>query len=211
MARRLALLSLVSALAIAGGFTSAPAHAGLLPILQPVLQPLVGGACGTTTAAFYPVDGDRSAYYFAPNGGFESGSTGWTLAGGAKVVAGNESYYLHATTDRYSLYMPSGSRATSPSACFGTLNPGARFMARSLSGSGSIHVRLMTRSLLGVLSVLDGGNVPVGSKWGAVDKVGTLWSQLAVLAGTKSVQIELTANGDVQVDDLYIDPFWQDC
>ena len=53
--------------------------------------------------------------------------------------------------------------------------------------------------------------VRVGSTWAPVDKIGTTFSQLAVLAGTKKIQVELTATGDVQIDDLYVDPFFQDC
>ena len=86
-----------------------------------------------------------------------------------------------------------------------------RFFAKSPSGSGTLRVRLVTRSLLGVLSILDGGTVRVGSTWAPVDKIGTTFSQLAVLAGTKKIQVELTATGDVQIDDLYVDPFFQDC
>jgi hypothetical protein len=198
-------LSLVSALAlaVACGFTSAPAKADVLPIL-------FGGNCGATQQPFAQF-GDTHSYYFTSNGGFESGSTGWSLGYGAKVASGNETFYAHGTADRSSLLIPNGVRVTSPSLCFGTFYPGARFFARSPSGSGTIHVRLVTRSLLGILSILDGGTIAVGPDWAPTSRIGTLWSQVAVLGGAKSVQLELTASGDVQIDDVYIDPLLQDC
>src|SRR5919197_1269504 len=37
---------------------------------------------------------DFASYVLAPNGGLESGAAGWSLDGGAAVVAGNESFYV---------------------------------------------------------------------------------------------------------------------
>ena len=206
MARLSLRLSLLCTL-IACAVTAPSANADLLPGL---VTTLAGGSCGTLTQPFAQF-GDSAQYAFAPNGGFESGSTGWTLSGGAKVVTGNETFYVHGASDRSSLLVPNGVKVTSPGICFGTFNPGVRFFAKSPSGSGTLRVRLVTRSLLGVLSILDGGTVRVGSTWAPVDKIGTTFSQLAVLAGTKKIQVELTATGDVQIDDLYVDPFFQDC
>jgi hypothetical protein len=198
-------LSLLCAL-VACAVTAPSASADLLPGL---LSGVTGRTCGTLTQPFAQF-GDPALYAFAPNGGLETGPAGWSLSGGARVVSENEPFYAHATTDRYSLLLPNGARAVSPGICFGTLTPGVRFFAKSPSGSGTVHVRLITRSLLGVLSILDGGTVRVGGSWAPVDKVDTLGSQLAVLAGTKSIQVELVASGDVQVDDLYVDPFFQE-
>ena len=66
--------------------------------------------------------GDHAKYAAAPNNGFEAGATSWTLSGGAKVVAGNESFYVRAKSDRYSLsrFRP-GSRATSAPMCVSLL------------------------------------------------------------------------------------------
>jgi hypothetical protein len=200
VARLFVRLGLVTALAVAIASTAGTARAGLLPILT-------GGNCGATTQPFAPF-GDTASYYFTSNGGFESGSNGWTLSGGASVGSGNEPYYVHSRYDRSSLVIPDGGKALSPSLCFGTFYPGARFFASSPSGSGTVHVRVITRSLLGILSILDGGTYQVGSKWVPVQPVGTTFSQLAVLVGTKSMQLELTVtSGDVRVDDIYIDPF----
>jgi len=59
--------------------------------------------------------GDRSNYMLMPGGSFEIGAPSWNLNGGAKVVSGNEPFYLHSRMDRRSLYLPSGSSASTPS------------------------------------------------------------------------------------------------
>jgi hypothetical protein len=43
--------------------------------------------------------GDTGRYFGLDNNGFENGSTSWTLAGGAKVVSGNESFHVNAAGD----------------------------------------------------------------------------------------------------------------
>ena len=65
--------------------------------------------------------------------------------------------------------------------------------------------------LVGVLAILDGGTVRVGSTWAPSSAVRTTFSQLnSVLLGAKSIQVVLTSDGGaVQVDDVYIDPFLQ--
>jgi hypothetical protein len=206
VARSFLRLALLCALAATCGFAASSAKADLLPGLT---TGLLGGSCGSTTTPFAQF-GDSHAYYFTGNGGFESGSTGWTLGGGAKIVAGNESFYAHSATDKYSLLLPSGSKATSSPQCFGLTVGGIRFFARSPSGTGSVHVRVFTKSLLSVLSILDGGTVTLGTNWAPSNRIGTLGSQLAILTGSKSVQIELTTKGDVQIDDVYIDPYFQE-
>jgi hypothetical protein len=94
----------LKAILVAGGialFGASPAMAGL------------GLACPDPTTKPFSAWGDYAKYAFAPNGGFESGSGGWTLTGGAKVVSGNESFYVHGARERYSLSLPPGSTAKS--------------------------------------------------------------------------------------------------
>src|SRR5881397_3434352 len=47
---------------------------------------------------------DPFTYTLVPGGTFENGAPGWTLNGGARVVAGNEPFYAHGTGELYSLY-----------------------------------------------------------------------------------------------------------
>jgi hypothetical protein len=200
--RSLKLLALAVTLGtcIVGGSASRASADGSL------LTGLIGGNCGSTSAVFAPW-GDNSQYYFTQNGGFEDGSAGWTLSGGAAVVGGNEPFDVHSASDSHSLLIPSGASATSPSLCFGLLYPGVRFFAMSRSGTATIHVRVIASGLLGALSVLDGGSATVGPNWSPTPTFATTLSQLDIPVGTKSIQLQISATGAVQIDDIYIDPF----
>ena len=116
---------------------------------------LLGGGCGSTAAVFAPW-GDWSGYYFAPNGGFENGSTGWALSGGAGIVnPTNEPWYLSGFGSR-ALAIPTGGRAAI-NVCYGVTYPAVRFVSAGVNGSATVHVRIVSYGVLGVLSVLDGG------------------------------------------------------
>jgi hypothetical protein len=199
------LLTLVAALvvsALGAGGAMADSTPSLIGSLVPSL---IGGNCGTATPAFASF-GDPRYYYLIPDGGFEAGGAGWTFTG-AKVVSGNDPFYLHSQSDASSLLISSGGSAISPPSCFGLLNPGLRFVAVAPSGSATLHVRLIAHGLLGVLTILDGGTVRVGPTWAPTPILSTLGSQLSMPLGTKTIQVELTATGNVQVDDLFVDPF----
>src|SRR5215218_7195020 len=98
--KALGFLMLTATLAVLGGSTNtAPANAAL------------GIACPSATSQAFAPWKDYAAYAYAPNGGFESGSGGWSLAGGAKIVAGNSPFFAHGAGERYSLSLPAGGSA----------------------------------------------------------------------------------------------------
>jgi hypothetical protein len=166
---------------------------------------LLGGNCGATLPVFAPW-GDFAGYYYAPNGGFENGSAGWSLAGGAAVVTqNNEPWYL-AGFGSHALSIPKGGSA-SISVCYGLTYPGVRFFAAGSGGPATIHVRVIAHSLLGVLSILDGGTFTAGQQWSPSPKVSSLFSALASPLGSKSMQLQFTVeSGNAQIDDLFVDP-----
>ena len=132
MARRIRLFfGLTGVMAVLAGF-ALPSDAGLLG---------TGSAsyCDPDSAQTFRPWSDSSYYMLTPGGSFESGSPSWDLNGGAKVVSGNESYYLHSKSDGRSLYMPSGSSATSPTMCFAAGDWHLRFVGK---GSGKVRVTL---------------------------------------------------------------------
>ena len=166
---------------------------------------LLGPSCGSTAPVFSPW-GDLSGYYAPANGGFESGSTGWTLSGGARVVSANEPWYLSGRGS-HSALLPAGGTA-SISVCYGVTYPAVRFVAAGVGGPATVHVRVVAHSLLGVLAVLDGGTFAVSPGWAPSPKLSTLMSALAAPLGTKSMQLDLTVtSGTAQIDDLFVDPF----
>ncbi|HUK45068.1 MAG TPA: hypothetical protein VLV28_07220, partial [Gaiellaceae bacterium] len=143
-----------------------------------------------------------------PGGDFESAAGPWTLAGGAATIPGNEPYHVRLGSDATSLLLPAGASATASNVCFGLLNPGIRFFAAGVGGPATLHVEIVTRSLLGLLSVLDGGTVTVAPGWAPTPVFSTAGSQLAMLAGAKTIQLRIsTVSGNAQIDDVYVDPF----
>src|SRR6266571_7697488 len=74
--------------------------------------------CDPNSSAVFLPWGDTSNYMLTPGGSFEESTTLWKLSGGAKVVSGNEPYFIHSKKDRSSLYMPAGSSASTPTMCF---------------------------------------------------------------------------------------------
>jgi hypothetical protein len=177
---------------IAAAVTAAPASAGL------------GLACPDATFKPFTQWSDYANYAFAPNGGFESGGTGWSLGGG-NVAAGNESFYVHSAADRYSLSLPAGATASSPAMCISLLSGKMRFVSRGDTGA-KVKVQIVYRGLLSsVLGVLDGGTYSVGSSWKPSPEIGMLGGVLPLL--TSSVSFRFTAvGGAVSIDDVYLDP-----
>jgi len=114
---------------------------------------------------------------------------------------------VHGDGDSKSLFVPTGGSA-SISVCYGLTYPGVRFFAASAgTAPATIHVRVLTRNLLGLLSVLDGGSFQVGSAWQPSPKLSTLFSALTAPLGAKSMTLQITVeSGSARIDDLYVDP-----
>jgi len=192
------------AIAAAGAIGAAPAGAAL------------GLACPTPASQVFAPWGDRAAYAFAPDGGLEGGGAGWTLTGGAGVVAGNETYAVHSQADRMSLSLPAGSSATTPPLCIGLLSSKMRFFA---ANGGAASSRLRVEALYGgglgaivggagmLLGISDAGSVEAGASWGLSQPVAMLGGTLPLL--TQWVRFRFTpadAAGSWRIDDVYVDP-----
>jgi hypothetical protein len=178
---------------IAMAVGAAPVSAGL------------GLACPSPTSKPFAAWSDYANYAFAPDGGFEAGGSGWSLSGGARATAGNESFYVHSKTDKTSLSLPLGASATSPPMCISLLSSKMRFVARGNAGS-KVKVRIVYRGLLSsLLGILDGGTYTVGGPWKPSPQVGMLGGVLPLL--TSSVSFRFTAVGAAAaIDDVYLDP-----
>jgi hypothetical protein len=161
--------------------------------------------CGATSKPFSQW-GDYRNYTFAPDGGLEAGGSGWTLSGGARVVSGNEPFFVHSPYDSRSLYLPAGSSAATPPACMGTFSTFIRFFVKNAPG-GSLRVQVTYRGLLGnVVGTLNWATISGSTSWGPSPSILNLQSLLALL-GAKSVQLKFYAVGaPSQIDDVYVDP-----
>jgi hypothetical protein len=156
--------------------------------------------------------GDARNYVLAPDGGFEAGGAGWSLSGGATVVAGNESFYLNDAADRRSLSLPNGSSAVSPPICMSIDTPIFRLLARN-TGDQTAGLRVeATYPLLGLIRTKTVSTVKAGTSWAPSQQMSTVLS-LSTVVGTvipSAIQIRVTpvgSGGAWQIDDLYIDPF----
>lgn len=165
-------------------------------------------ACSyTDTQQVFSPWGDQRDYVLAPDGGFEAGGDGWLFDGGAAVVPGNESYYVNSATDSSSLSLPSGSTATSPTICVGLDTPVFRMFVRN-TGDPSSRLRVdVVYDVPGPVNPEIGRTISGGADWAPTAALSTARG-LAAFDGTAEVQVTpLDADGNWQVDDLYIDPF----
>jgi hypothetical protein len=200
--RRLVLA--IGAAAAAAALVAPTAKPGLL------LPPPPAEQCGPSSQVFSPW-GDSAYYQLAPGGSFEPGGFPWLLTRGAKVVEGNEPFFVGGTGHDRSLYLPSGSVAYSPPACFGLGRWNARFFAVNTgSRYSTLRVSVVVQHLLGTLSILDGGTVSHTGVWQPSPKIGLLVSTLTSPLGGRSISLRFTPTGTGaawRIDDVYIDPW----
>jgi len=175
------------------------ANAGLIGSLTQVVLP----TCGSTGHPFAQF-GDTHAYYGFANNGFESGSNGWTLSGGASVGRGNEPWLVNGPGS-HSLTLPAGASATSPGFCINLLDPTVRMFARGLPGT-KLNIQVIFRGVTGNVTGIFNHSVEGGT--GAWEGTDPCSSALAVPLLTSYAQIKVTAaTGVWQVDDAYVDPW----
>jgi hypothetical protein len=207
--RRSLVVTLVAALAL---LLSASANASLLPGLLPgVLSPSnTPTTCDTSASQPFAQWGDTASYALAPGGSFEGQLPGWSLGWGTKVVSGNEPFYVHGAADSHSLYIPAGGTVLTAPMCFAPGDWKLRFFAKSSGQYGSLRVTVQVKSLLGLLTLLDGGTVSASGTWKPSPELPIgLLTQVGGLLATDAVSFRLTASSGSSwlVDDVYLDPW----
>jgi hypothetical protein len=156
---------------------------------------------------------DPAQYTLAPNGGLESDG-GWRLDGGARIVQGNEAFFVRGASDRRSLALPAGSSATTSWMCVGLEHPTLRFFARN-SGSplSLLRVDVMFRDVIGVVRALPVSVAVSGRSWRPTLPIAYLANvpaRLLPLGGPSEVAFRFVPqgpSGEWQIDDVYVDPF----
>jgi hypothetical protein len=196
---------LAVAFAAAVVFVVAPAaNAGLVSGLIGAALP----SCGSTSHPFAQF-GDGGSYCSLRNNGFESGSTGWTLSGGASVVADNEPWFVNGP-GRNALDLPPGATATSSPLPISLLDPYLRLFARSSAADGALRVQILFRGLTGNLTGVLNASDLSPSDYTSWEPSGDVASLLALPLGTSSAQVVVTSlaqSGDWEIDDVYVDPW----
>jgi hypothetical protein len=146
----------------------------------------------------------------------EHGGAGWTLSGGARVVAGSEPFAVAGAGQTHSLSLPAGSSATSPPMCIGLFSGGMRFFTANAGAAGAgLRVQVIYSSgagaLLGglgsTLGISDAGTVTSGQAWQPSANIPMLGGLAPLL--TTSVRFRFTPVGTAgswRIDDVYLDP-----
>jgi hypothetical protein len=159
--------------------------------------------------------GDISNYVPVPGGSFEQGSPAWAMTGNARVVTGNESYYVRAASDSKSLYLPQGATATSPAMCVGLEDPTVRWFAKASGGllglslTGTMTVEVLFEDSLGQVLALPVGAGLLSATWQPSIPGVVTANLLPLLPGQKTaVAFRFRAvTGNWNVDDAYVDPY----
>ena len=158
--------------------------------------------------------GDSSPYASLLNGGFEGGSAGWDLSGGARVVSGNEPFYVESST-RQPLPAPArGQLGDSGTVCFAAGDWHLRLFAKNVgSRTGPLHVQVVVPSLLGgLLTVLDGGTISGDGVWAPSPRLELLLCNVTACSARRRSRSASRPTGPgaaFQIDDVYLDP-WKD-
>ncbi len=201
--------SLCGTLAVITCLTLMTARSGSAGLLDGVLAP-----CADPVSHPFQPWSDNAGYALAPNGGFESGGSGWILAGGAALVAGNEPFHVNGANDAKSLSLPSGASAVSGQACVGTLSPTLRFFARNTgSSSSTLGVDVLYTDALGLRWSIPVGTAGATGTWAPTSSFLVLANITALpllTNGSARVSLRFTAQGtggNWQIDDVYIDPY----
>jgi hypothetical protein len=202
---------------VAAHLTAARGRLGVLlisAILAALAAAPVSSAATSSSCNYGPAShpfaswADLASYTLVPGGSFESGAPGWTLAGGARIVSGNESYYANSRYDSHSLALPTGSSATTAQFCVNVNRPTIRvFVANGGSSLSRLRVKVVFRGVLGILGILDGGTFTAGPAWKPSP---IMLATLNAPLGTKAAQFVFTpadSFGAWRIDDLYVDPW----
>jgi hypothetical protein len=154
--------------------------------------------------------GDSHQYKIVPGGSFEGALTGWTVAGGAKVAAGNEPWKVGGSSHGSSLVLPAGSTAITPPTCVGLAEPTLRFFAKKNSGLlSTLAVSVYVKTSLGLVVPVPVGVLLGNGQWKASPKMLIVANLLPLLPGDRTpVAFQFTPLlGSWQIDDVYVDPF----
>ncbi len=154
---------------------------------------------------------DPLSYHLVPDGTFEQGAAGWSLSK-ARVVDGNESFYVHGADETKSLSLPPGSVATSPVMCTGIHKPFMRFFAKSSGGLlllSTLSVEVLFETASGQVLSLPVGVVLPNTKWQPTAPLPVLASLLPLLPGEESpiaFRFRPLGGATWTIDDVYLDP-----
>ncbi|HEY7455579.1 MAG TPA: hypothetical protein VH683_13495 [Thermoleophilaceae bacterium] len=201
---RLRTTFIAAALAVfALAATASSASAGLLVASAPDCTPK------PTTQAFKQW-GDQTPYNLAPGGSFEGGAGGWSLAGGAKIVSGNEPWKVAGSSHSRSLQLKPGATATSPVICVGLEHPTLRLFAKNNRALlSTMTVEVIVETSLGLKAAVPVGVLLPHGQWKPSPKFLVVANLLPLLPGQHTpvqFRVRSVGLGTWSVDDFFVDP-----
>jgi len=162
--------------------------------------------CGNTVTYVQPFLRwlDPDTYVAVPGGSFENTAPAFALAGGAKIVGGNEPWSMGGK----SLSLPAGASALSPAMCVGVFYPTIRmFATNSGSPASALRVDVLYTSKSGVTSSLLAGRFYANGTWQPSPILTFLSSAFGQLNGIYvNFKLTVEGSGNWKVDDLLVDP-----
>jgi hypothetical protein len=199
--RRRAIAGVAATAAVA---CAAPAHASTLS------NPY---NCAPSPNLSQPFAGwsDFAAYTPLGGGNFESDAAGWTLTGGAAVVAGNEPYNLGGA-GAHSLSLPAGSSAVSAPICIDPTYPFYRLVARNTGAlTSALRMEVLFLDANGKVKSTKSLDYRAGSTgWSPTGAapISVFTAKTTVSAAPISLRFTpLAQGGRWQIDDVFVDPY----
>ena len=181
----------------------------VLPAPATAAEPLSACPPRPLSQPFLPWS-DSAWYVLAPDGGLEEGGTAWSLRGGAKLVEGNEPYFVRNPGDAWSLKLPAGSSAATGATCVDAMDPTLRFFARNTGAAAAVlRVSAGFFDSTGAFRLLTIGAITADQHWAPTPLVPVITNTFAVL-GSHPVWFVLTPEddrGNWWIDDVYVDPY----
>jgi hypothetical protein len=164
-----------------------------------------------TLAQNFAAWNDYGQYTPVPNAGLEDGATGWTLTGGASVVAGNEPWKIGGSWHRNALDLPAGSSAVTAPICIDETYPHFRLFARNAgSPKSALKIEVLYFDTKGkVINTKPYDYKPVSTSWHPTGLVGinVFTSKTTVAAAPVAFRFRPAAkDAHFQIDDVYVDP-----
>lgn len=176
------------------------------------LPSVAAATCPTVASSqVFAKFGDTAYYSLAPGGGFETGMTAWTYSG-AKLVAGNEPWYLRSSLDKGQAQLAARGVIVSPAFCVSGDHPTMRLTARQLTGRGSaLRVEILygpTNAPTAALAGYVQGDGTTGWRVSNSLRMATALPLNTSSTGTMTVRLRISAdlNGSWAVDDVFVDP-----
>jgi hypothetical protein len=153
--------------------------------------------------------GDPGWYAPLPDSGFES-ATGWTLAGGATVVDGNEPFFIGSPADAHALSLSRGASAASAPVCLQLGSPTLRFVLRNQGdATARLKVTAVVTDALGIRRPVPLASLLGSAEWAPSPATLVLVNAASALE-PQQVSFRFAPAGTLgrwTIDDVYVDPY----